>query len=382
MTIKPDSCAGLLNVCDMCGINHLAKMKNMPLHQIYQMYESESVTVLCDYLFNLTQFAQIHIVPAFRMCFVLQSFPRSDVRNCVLQIPGSYQEYQGMYHVMLKFTAPNLDNQKQKCLKSSDTSEEDPLDDTLHYNDDSNSKPIGLYTTSERSLEVKHMTLFQLSRCIYYNYFYALRVMLPAKTMQTCAIYEPVTFPFTLTQNSFCYMLVCRPGGSSTVDARPTRMATLSKYHNVTKLFPSYLQLAGYVNFDKSNVMIKLRCSNNDPSGMVYIHVLIAGRLSHMTHYLISMDVNDTLRTFTVYNERYTIIIDNFGSSCSAELFYEWTADIVHHSLFVETTMMFTVTQIVTYNNVPINMYLFFSSLVYIAVHFSFIYIFYCYNIY
>ena len=340
MKVQKEACVGIVNVCDMCGTTYVHKMDldSKAPNQIYQKYTSKSFTILCDYFHNLTVYGEIHIVPILGKCFVLQTLPRTEVRVCFVKVPGFYEEFQGKYNIALKFDAPKLDVIKHTCFKYNRGS---PFNATVpHYQTEQHKMPIPVFkSTGVLNFTVSRMTIFKLTMCLYYTFVYTMRVSFPYGESNVCPVYEPKFLPHHISNDrALCYMLVCEHDGIASVISRSLYG---TDHYLRFESYPSYIHLTEYTMFDKANILLKFKCSDNDnASSLVQLHIFALRRGSGViVHHLILLS-NISYITYTLYYDMFTILIDKPRNSCRVEAYCEFSTDVIRDDVFLDTTSL------------------------------------------
>ena len=356
MIIQKEDCVGIINVCDMCGTNYVRKMDLDPLaaNQIYQKYTSKSFTILCDYFNNFTVFGEIHILPILGKCFVLQTLPRTEVRVCSVKVPGFYEEFQGKYHIELKFEAPKLNITKQTCFGYP----RDPFNGTVpHYQSEHHKIPISVFkSTGVLKFIVHRMTIFKQTYCRYYDFISTMRVSFPHGETNVCPVYEPKSLPFHVSNDrALCYKLACEHDGIAGVLSRSLQRI---EHHTMFELYPSYIHFTEYTMFDKANILVKMKCLGNDNAySSVQLHIFSLHRETHIiVHHLIILS-NISYTTYTLYYEMFTIIIDKPKNNCTVEVYFEFSTNVVSHDVFLDSLVMRFKVSIVLYTTYIIYIY-------------------------
>ena len=343
MIVKKEGCVGIVNVCGMCGTNYLRKMDldSKAPNQIYQTYTSKSFTILCDYFHNFTIFGEIHIVPIFGKCFVLQTLPRTEVRVCSVKVPGVHEEFQGKYNIALKFDEPKLDIIKQTCFKYLRGS---AFNATVpHYQTEQQKIPIPvLKSTGVLNFLVGSMTIFKMTYCRYYDFVYTMRVSFPYETTNVCPVYEPKSLPHHVSNNkALCYMLVCERDGIAGVLTK-----TLHSIRHTPRFefYVSYIYFTEYTMFDKANLLLKFNCSGDDnPFDLVQLHIFVLRRGSSVIVQHLILLSNISYATYTFYHEMFTILIDKPKNSCTVEAYFEFSTDVIRDDVIAPRSLRFKV---------------------------------------
>ena len=328
MIVQREACVGIVNVCAMCGTDYLQSMNlnRYAENQIYQKYTSKSFTILCDYFNNLTDYGEIHIVPILKKCFVLQSFPRTEVRKCFFKVPGRFEEYQGKYHIELKFDAPKLKVHKSSCF----IQRNDKLFNTTtpHYKSEKHQHPIAVHNTTDvLKFTVSRMTIYIMTYCLHFGFIYTMRVWFPNGETNVCPVYEPKMLPYKITNDrALCYKLVCERDGIASV----MTLALHRIVHRVQKdgHAPTAHRTAGYTMSYKANNLLRLRCSSSDNKlSLIQLHIFALRRRSDViVHHLILLS-NISYITYTLDYAVSVILLDKPIKSCTVEVYFEIAID-------------------------------------------------------